>query len=306
MRPCPTQAAVPVRILALRQVLLVVPLRRVEHPPLRREDLGGDLPVAGVRQHLLVRLAGRLRRGRLGRGVGVDRGAVLGADVVALAEALGRVVGLPEELEQTFVRDLPGVEDHADRLRVAGQARADLLVHRVLGVAALIADQRGPHARRELPELSFGAPEAAQTEVGGLQALGVGAEERVAEDGVAVGDLVREFGPALECLFGGGQLRRTAEEHEGLRKAAGQLSTGRRRHRRRHPRCCQHSVATNRLERRVHSSARGLSSPRPPQTVPPSPTSPPAPPGSVSGSTAPSSPCRDSATAARPHTRPPV
>ena len=56
------------------------------------DDLGGDLAVAGVAQALLVELARGLRGLALGVRGRVDGGAVLGAHVVALAHALGRVV----------------------------------------------------------------------------------------------------------------------------------------------------------------------------------------------------------------------
>src|SRR5512139_153235 len=81
----------------LRQVLLVVVLGEVERAG--RHDLGGDVAVAALPQ---PRREGRPRLlGGLSLGVrrDVDRRAVLRADVVALAEALRRVVLLPEHLE---------------------------------------------------------------------------------------------------------------------------------------------------------------------------------------------------------------
>src|SRR5262245_38022807 len=80
----------------LPQVLLVVRLGVVEAA--ERLDLGRDLPLAGARQLGRVAVAGRLHGGALRPRREVDRGAVLGAVVVALAHALGRVVALPERL----------------------------------------------------------------------------------------------------------------------------------------------------------------------------------------------------------------
>src|SRR4051794_9943004 len=81
------QAAVPVRVLG--QVLLVVLLGVVERAG--RRDLRRDLPVAGAGQPLREHGLGGLRRLALGVVGGVDRRSVLGADVVALPHALGRV-----------------------------------------------------------------------------------------------------------------------------------------------------------------------------------------------------------------------
>ena len=77
--------------------------------------------------------------------------AVLGADVVSLAHALGRVVALPEDAEQLVVARLCGVEDREDDLGVTGAAAASLLVGRVRGVTARIAD-RGRVDPGRLPE----------------------------------------------------------------------------------------------------------------------------------------------------------
>src|SRR5439155_1196347 len=84
------QLAVAARVLV--QVLLVVVLGVVELR--RRPDLGGDRAVARPAELGLELVPDPGRRGRLLRGRGVDRRPVLGADVVALAHALGRVVVL--------------------------------------------------------------------------------------------------------------------------------------------------------------------------------------------------------------------
>src|SRR5215216_1306699 len=89
--------AVAVWVLAVREVLLVVVLGVVERRGIG--DLGSDGPVAGCAQLLLVGVARRLGRLPLGLGEGVDDRAILGAGVVALAHALGRVVVLPEDAQ---------------------------------------------------------------------------------------------------------------------------------------------------------------------------------------------------------------
>src|SRR5690606_11926689 len=85
----------------LDQVLLVIVLGVIKGRGVA--DLGGDLTIASLAQRLFVGLLGRARGlGLLGR-VGVDGRAILRADVVALAHALGGIVALPEHLEQILV-----------------------------------------------------------------------------------------------------------------------------------------------------------------------------------------------------------
>ena len=145
-------------------VLRVVERRRVG-------DLGRDRAVALRRELALVHLAGGLGgRALLGR-VDVDQRAVLRADVVPLAHALGRVVALPEDPQHLLVARLRRVEDGEHDLDVAGAAGADLLVGRLRHGAARVAGRRRPHARR-LPEHPLGAPEAAHAEHRALVAVG--------------------------------------------------------------------------------------------------------------------------------------
>src|SRR3954464_15516504 len=82
-------AAIALRI--LRQVLLVFVLGVMERRR-RIHDLGGDRAETRVRQSLLVGIAARDRGVVLLPGVAIDRGPILGAGVVALAHALGRIV----------------------------------------------------------------------------------------------------------------------------------------------------------------------------------------------------------------------
>ena len=74
----------------------------------QRRDLGGDLVEAAPGELVAVDLRD-LARGLLllGRGE-VDGGAVLRADVVALAHALGRVVHLEERADQLGVATAAG------------------------------------------------------------------------------------------------------------------------------------------------------------------------------------------------------
>ena len=115
----------------LVQVLLVVVLGVVEVAG--RGDLGGDPPVARPTELGLELIPYPLRGRQLLRRGGVDRRAVLGADVVALPHALGRVVVLEEGLEQLLVADLGRVVAHVHDLGVPGPSAADLLV-RGIGV----------------------------------------------------------------------------------------------------------------------------------------------------------------------------
>ena len=91
----------------------------------RRQELrlGGDRALAGRGQGPLVGLARGLRRPRLGIRGGIDGRAVLAADVVSLAHALGRVVALPEELQQLVVGDDLRIEHHLHRLGLSGIVR---------------------------------------------------------------------------------------------------------------------------------------------------------------------------------------
>src|SRR5580700_255125 len=82
--------AVPVRVLGVRQVLLVVVLSEVEVR--RGHDLRCDLPVPSVREPLLIAGHRLLRGGLLLRRVIEDDRPVLGAQVVALPHALSGIV----------------------------------------------------------------------------------------------------------------------------------------------------------------------------------------------------------------------
>src|SRR3989339_78687 len=86
--------------------------------------------------------------------------AILAPHIRPLAIGRGRVVHLPEGVEELFVRDDAGDEFHLDRFGVPGLVRADLLVSGVFGVAAGVADRGIDHAG-DGPECGFHAPETA-------------------------------------------------------------------------------------------------------------------------------------------------
>ena len=88
-----------------------------------------------------------------------DRRAILGADVIALAVELGRIVGGEEDVEQLVIGDRVGIEGDPDRLGMAGVAAADLPVGRVGDMAADIAALDLRDADHVL-EHRLGAPEA--------------------------------------------------------------------------------------------------------------------------------------------------
>ena len=158
----------------------------------------------GPAQGLLVGRAGGMRQGVLLGVEGVDAGAVLGADVVALTHPLGGVVRFPEDSQQPAVGDPGRVPHHQHHLVVPGQAGAHLLVGGVRGKAAGIAHRGAEHALG-LPEAFLGAPEAAHAEQGLAHPI---RERRL--DGVAVDEMpvAHRHGPGTprQGLVGGGHL----------------------------------------------------------------------------------------------------
>src|SRR5688572_10605807 len=91
LRECNSASAQPaITVRILRQVLLVIFLRVVE---LRRlADFGGDRGAMRLAERFLVAALALFRRLLLRVGGEVDGRAVLRADVIALAHALGRIV----------------------------------------------------------------------------------------------------------------------------------------------------------------------------------------------------------------------
>src|SRR6185437_6373866 len=96
-----------------------------------------------------------------------DLRAVLAAEVEALAVTGGRIVDLPEFLEQLRVADLGRVEPYLDRLGVAGAVSADPFVAGVGDVAAGVAHSSLQHPV-DLAEGRLHTPEASCGECGAL------------------------------------------------------------------------------------------------------------------------------------------
>src|SRR3989442_11052432 len=144
---------------ALLEVALVVLLGAVEGR--RRRDLGDDRPAEAPRR-LAARLRGARRR-LLRGGVEEDRRAVLRADVGALAVQLGRVVVLPEHVEQLLVGDARRVVLHLHGPGVAGAPGEDDVAGRVRGgPARTAAGGRGDAV--QMPEPFLHSPEATAAE----------------------------------------------------------------------------------------------------------------------------------------------
>jgi len=91
-----------------------------------------------------------------------DAGPVLGADVVALAVELGRVMDGEEDLEQGFVRDDGGVKLHLDHFGMSGCSAADRLIGR-MGVVATRISGKGRLNAVNLFVGAFDAPKASST-----------------------------------------------------------------------------------------------------------------------------------------------
>src|ERR1700677_976134 len=140
----------------LGEVLLVVIFGVVERAGLG--DFGCDLSMPGLREHLLVGIPRGLRGETLGLVLPEDHRAVLAADIVSLAHALGRVVPLPEQLEHVLEARGLSIEGDEHNLRVAGLRGADLLVSGVGRETARIPNRGGVDAGR-FPEQALSAPE---------------------------------------------------------------------------------------------------------------------------------------------------
>ena len=182
------------------QVLLVVLLGVIERAGV--DDLGGDLAEAARRQRSLVPVPRRQRLFPLGLTEHIDAAAVLAADVVALAHALGGVVHLPEHLQQLLIRRHRRVVHHQHHLVVAGAPGAHLLVGGVGGHAPRVADRGGVHPLH-LPEEPLGAPEAPHPEHGPLAPVGERRHKRGAEHQVSVGLHLHGLGPPRQGVGGG-------------------------------------------------------------------------------------------------------
>ncbi len=98
-------------------------------------------------------------------------------DIVALPVGGGRVVHAEELEQQVAVAQSLGVELDLQRFRMAGAPGLDLLVARVRGCAAGVADLGAEHAG-DLTHQFLHAPEASSGEIGGLWGDGHGGSFR--------------------------------------------------------------------------------------------------------------------------------
>src|SRR3974390_3681756 len=112
----------------------------------RVENLGEDAAIALIAELLMINRLRGLSRLPLRLLKGVDAGAILSADIVALTHALRRVVALPEGLEQRLVGNLAWIVDHQHHLVVAGAAGADFLIGRIGSPPASVSDRGGVDA----------------------------------------------------------------------------------------------------------------------------------------------------------------
>ena len=96
--------------------------------------IGPMEPTTGF-QSLLGFLCGSFLLGRMEE----DGGAVLLAEIRALAVHLSRIVHLPENVEQLLVADFGWIERDLDHLRMAGCVGANVPIRGILRVPAGIA-----------------------------------------------------------------------------------------------------------------------------------------------------------------------
>src|SRR5258705_11372685 len=153
------QSAIARRVLG--EILLMIVLGEIELG--RRRDLGGDSAEPFGGQRLLVHRLRRIGGLALRIAEGVDRRAILGADIVALAHALRRVVIFPERLQELLVGDLLRIEHDQHHFGMTGAARTDLFVARIERMSAAIADGGRMDTFTAFPETALTAPGTAET-----------------------------------------------------------------------------------------------------------------------------------------------
>src|SRR5260370_9603735 len=123
-------------------------------------DLRGDGAQTLCRQRLLIGRSGCIGDSALRVADGIDRGTILGANVVALTHALRRVVTFPKRLQELLVRDFLRIESHQHRFGMTGAARTDLLVSGVFGTTAGVAHGGSiDTVAAGFPEFTLRAPE---------------------------------------------------------------------------------------------------------------------------------------------------
>src|SRR5215470_19273233 len=92
-----------------------------------------------------------------------DRGAILRADVWSLPVYGCGIVGLPEHVQQPIVVNLCRIVRHLNHFGVTSFICANILVSRILCVAAKIAD-RGIENARYLPKRLLDSPKTSSSE----------------------------------------------------------------------------------------------------------------------------------------------
>ena len=106
----------------------------------------------------------------------IDAGTVLGADIIALAHALGGVVTLPEDPQDVLEGDLFRAIDDAYNFVVPGQAAADFLIGGIGCRARRITHGGDVHAR-QAPEQALRSPETTHADSDHPRILRIGAGE---------------------------------------------------------------------------------------------------------------------------------
>lgn len=144
------------RLAALGEIALVIFFRA---PKLRRRlDLRHDRPRKPAA--LVDLVLGCFRHGFLFGRMIENHGAILRADIGALAIQCRWIVFRPENIEQIFVTDLRGIEFHLDDFGVTGFVAANVLVSRIILFSAGIANGCSSHAG-QIPESFFHTPKTA-------------------------------------------------------------------------------------------------------------------------------------------------
>jgi hypothetical protein len=145
---------------ALLDVALMVVLRGPK--PRGGPYLGDDRRAANPAA--LKRRLRRARRGFLAGVVGKDDRAVLAAPFVwTLIVLRGRIVQLPENVQQIIVRDPRRIVAHFYHFHVSGRVGAHIVVRGIVRSAAHISDARSSGARQFAEDL-LNPPKAARTE----------------------------------------------------------------------------------------------------------------------------------------------
>ena len=113
--------------------------------------LGSDRSKSTRGECRLVEISGNLGQPLLLVAVSVDARSILGAPVVALPHALGRIMALPEQREQIGVGHAIRMKDNPDNFGVACCSTAHLVVCWVLCVSSRVANLNTVTAHIHIP-----------------------------------------------------------------------------------------------------------------------------------------------------------